>query len=145
MQSNRHNEAGKCAEAILHYKIVHSKLKTHSGLHESYYEGSDIHWYELYGKPELMNSFQRIVMHISQQFIPLVEELLSNPNELVAEAISNADYKSSPYFFYRFGTQELFEQAKQNYYSNLTEDRKQQFDESVEKIKVDRNSPTVLH
>lgn len=50
LQANRHNTAGTSIEVMLHCKVTHIKHKSYTGLPESYYEHSEIKWYELLGK-----------------------------------------------------------------------------------------------
>nr|WP_154960302.1 hypothetical protein [Paenibacillus xylanexedens] len=136
LQANRHNTAGTSIEVVLHCKVTHIKHKSYTGLPESYYEHSEIKWYELLVKEAFEGSLLSMMEYITQNEIPLIEQLISDPQGVIGE---NRIF--SPYFYYRHGTEAQFEQARQRYVASLSEVQKQQYDEAVIKFQEDVNSP----
>ncbi|MCM3134358.1 hypothetical protein M3629_16310 [Paenibacillus polysaccharolyticus] len=164
LQANRHNTAGTSIEVMLHCKVTHIKHKSYTGLSESYYEHSEIKWYELLGKEAFRDSLLSMMEYITQHEIPLIEQLISDPRGVIAANVrneeiegneqgkhkENEEYKNdaklkdkifSPYFYYRYGTDAQFEQARQRYVASLSEAQKQQYDEVVIKFQADKSSP----
>lgn len=164
LQANRHNTAGTSIEVMLHCKVTHIKHKSYTVLPESYYEHSEIKWYELFGKEAFKDSLLSMTDYITQHEIPLIEQLISDPRGVIAANVMNEEiegneqgrhieheeYKNdaklkdkifSPYFYYRYGKDEQFEQARQRYVASLSEVQKQQYDEVVIKFQENVNSP----
>ncbi|MFC9710618.1 hypothetical protein ACFTRD_20950 [Paenibacillus sp. NPDC056933] len=115
LQANRHNVAGTSIEVMVHCQVTHNKRKAHTGLPESYYQHSELTWYELFGKEAFKNSLLSITEHITQHDIPLIKQLLSDPQCVIEENAKMQKRVLSPYFFYRYGTDAQFEQARQRY------------------------------
>ncbi|WP_141236629.1 hypothetical protein [Paenibacillus sp. 7516] len=64
LQANRHNVAGTSIEVMVHYKVTHNKRKAHTGLPESYYQHSELRWYELFGKEAFKDSLMSMsILH----------------------------------------------------------------------------------
>lgn len=162
LQANRHNTAGTSIEVMVHCKVTHNKRKAHTGLPESYYQHSELKWYELVGKDAFKESFISMTEYIIQHELPLIEQLLSDPQRVIEEHLryeedekhedqeKHEDYEKhaelqqrvfSPYFYYRYGTEAQFEQARQRYVGSLSEAQNKQYDEAVTKFQADRNSP----
>lgn len=154
LQANRHNTAGTSIEVMLHCKVTHIKHKSYTGLPESYYEHSEIKWYELLGKEAFEGSLLSMMEYITQHEILLIEQLISDPQGVIEakykEHKEHEEYKNdaklkdkifSPYFYYRYGTDAQFEQARQRYVASLSKVQKQQYDEAVIKFQEDVNSP----
>lgn len=136
LQANRHNTVGASIEVMLHCKVTHIKHKSYRGLLESYYEHSELKWYELFGKEAFRNSLLSMTDYIKQHEIPLIEQLISDP-----QGVIEANRIFSPYFYYRYGIDAQVEQARQRYVASLSEAQKQQYDEAVIKFQEDGNSP----
>ncbi|MDT0124832.1 hypothetical protein Q9R46_19365 [Paenibacillus sp. RRE4] len=136
LQANRHNTAGASIEVMLHCKVTHIKHKSYTGLLESYYEHSELKRCELFGKEAFRNSLLSMTDYIKQHEIPLIEQLISDP-----QGVIEANRIFSPYFYYRYGTGAQFEQARQRYVASLSEVQKQQYDEVVIKFQENVNSP----
>ncbi|WP_434748754.1 hypothetical protein [Paenibacillus amylolyticus] len=164
LQANRHNTAGTSIEVMLHCKVTHIKHKSYTGLPESYYQHSELKWYELLGKEAFEDSLLSMMEYITQHEIPLIEQLMSDPQGVIEANEENEEsehekykeyeeykeYKNhvkrkdkilSLYFYYRYGTDEQFEQARQRYVASLSEVQKQQYDEAVIKFQTDISSP----
>ncbi|MEO2203033.1 hypothetical protein ABGV42_04750 [Paenibacillus pabuli] len=144
LQANRHNVAGTSIEVMVHSKVTHNKRKSHTGLPESYYQHSELRWYELFGKEAFKDSLISITEHITQHEIPLIEQLLSDPQCAIEENAKMPKRILSPYFYYRYGTEGQFEQARQRYVANLSEAQKKQYDDAVMKFQADGCSPIRL-
>ena len=129
---------------MVHCKVTHNKRKAHTGLPESYYQHSELRWYELFGKEEFKGSLMSITEHITQHNIPLIEQLLSDPQCVIEENAKMPKRILSPYFYYRYGTEGQFEQARQRYVANLSEAQKKQYDEAVIKFQADGCGPIRL-
>lgn len=163
-QANRHNAAGTSIEVMLHCKVTHNKRKSHTGLPESYYQHAELKWYELWGKEAFKDSLLSMTKYITEHEIPLIEQLVSDPQCVIEENEKNEEneqgkhkeyekhenYKKhaklkdrilSPYFYYRYGTEAQFEQARQRYVESLSEAQKKQYDEAVIKFQADGSSP----
>lgn len=83
LQANRHNTAGTSIEVMLHCKVTHIKHKSYTGLPESYYEHSEIKWYELFGKEVFEDSLLSMMEYITRNEIPLIEQLISDPRGVI--------------------------------------------------------------
>ncbi|MBB6019543.1 hypothetical protein HNR77_000604 [Paenibacillus sp. JGP012] len=153
-QANRHNAAGTSIEVMLHFKVMHNKRKSHTGLPESYYQHSELKWYELLGKEAFEDSLLSMMEYITQHEIPLFEQLISDPQGVIEakykEHKEYEEYKNyvklkdkilSPYFYYRYGTDAQFEKARQRYVASLSEVQKQQYDDAVIRFQADESSP----
>ncbi|MDO7908752.1 hypothetical protein Q5741_20415 [Paenibacillus sp. JX-17] len=144
LQANRYNAAGTSVEVMVHCKVTHNKRKAHTGLPESYYQHSELKWYELFGKEAFKDSLLSITEYIAQHDIPLIQQLISDPQSVIEENAKLQKWILSPYFVYRYGTEAQFEQARQRYVANLSEAQKKQYEEAVFKFQADGSSPIRL-
>ncbi|APO43037.1 hypothetical protein BS614_02445 [Paenibacillus xylanexedens] len=126
---------------MVHCKVTHNKRKSHAGLPESYYQHSELTWYELFGKEAFKDSILSITDYITQHEMPLIEQLVSDPSCVIEEKEQMPKWILSPYFYYRYGTEVQFEQARQRYIASLSEMQKQQYDDAVIKFQDDGSSP----
>ncbi len=73
-----------------------------------------------------------------------LQQLLSDPQCVIEENTKMPKRILSPYFYYRYGTEGQFEQARQRYVANLSEAQKKQNDDAVMKFQADGCSPIRL-
>ncbi|MGQ8873486.1 hypothetical protein [Paenibacillus sp. TSA_86.1] len=97
MQANRHNTAGTSIEVMLHCKVTHIKHKSYTGLPESYYEHSEIKWYELLGKEAFKDSLLSMTDYITQHEIPLIEQLITDPQGVIGANEENEESEHEKY------------------------------------------------
>ncbi|WP_338539654.1 hypothetical protein [Paenibacillus tundrae] len=109
LQANRHNVAGTSIEVMVHCNVTHNKRKAHTVLPESYYQHSEITWYELFGKEAFRDSILSITDYITQHEIPLIEQLVSDPQCVIEAHATMQNRILSPYFFYRYGIDAQFD------------------------------------